>query len=110
MESPEKRELEVLLVLDGQSNPAGNTSIAINSDVRDLGGPIRLLIYFLAAQPNSISQVSISNFRLVYVTSASGYLRARRLARLEEMARKQSLAPPNTLVPAPPETTPSLDC
>jgi hypothetical protein len=110
MESPEKRELEVLLVLDGQSNPAGNTSIAINSDVRDLGGPVRLLIYFLAAQPNSISQVSISNFRLVYVTSASGYLRARRLARLEEMARKQSLAPPNTLVPAPPETTPSLDC
>jgi hypothetical protein len=91
MESPDERVQEVLLVIDGQSYPAGITSVAINSDVRDLIGPVDIYIYFLAAPDNSIGQVTFSNFRLVEVGSASGYLLARRLALAAERSAKPSL-------------------
>lgn len=80
MESPVEGELEVLLVMDGQSFPSGLTSVAINSNARNLfSSSLDLYVYFLAAG-NSNGQVVLSNFRLVEVGSASGALRANRLA------------------------------
>jgi Thioesterase domain len=89
MESPDLGVQEVLLVLDGQSAPVGQTSVAINSDVSSVFD-LDLYIYFLAAN----SYVTLSNFRLVEVGSASGYLRARRLAEAGAKSAKRTLREP----------------
>lgn len=98
MESPELGEQEVLLVMDGQSYPGGKTSVAINSDVSSALFSLDMYIYFLAAQGNTIGQVAVSNFRLVEVGSASGYLRERRLAAVAERAVKRGLNAPRAKV------------
>lgn len=93
-ESPDLGEQETLLVMDGQSYPAGKTSVAINCDVSSWLYSIDIYIYFLAAQGNSIGQVALSNFNFVVVGSASGYLRARRLAAAAEKTARRSLRAP----------------
>jgi pimeloyl-ACP methyl ester carboxylesterase len=94
MESPELGEQETLLVMDGQSYPGGKTSVAINSDVSSWLFSLYMNIYFLAAEGNTIGQVALSNFNFVVVGSASGYLRARRLAAAAEKTVQRSLSAP----------------
>ena len=93
MESPDLGDQEVLLVLDGQSYPGGQTSVAINCDKS--GSGLSIFIYFLAAKGNLIGQVELSNFRFVVVESASGYLRSRRLAAAAEKLARRSESPAN---------------
>jgi hypothetical protein len=93
MEAPETRIQETLLVMDGQSYPRGRTSVAINCDVSSLLS-LDMHIYYLAARGNSIGQVALSNFRFVVVESASGYLRARRLAAVAEKTAQRGLTAP----------------
>jgi len=97
MESPEERVQETLLVIDGQSRPQGKTSVAINCDASSLLWSLDLYIYFLAASGHNLSQVTLSNFRLVVVGSASGYLRARRLAAAAEKLAQRSRTIPKLL-------------
>lgn len=94
MESPDLGVQETLLVMDGQSYPGGTTSVAINCDVSSWFSSLDMYIYFLAAKGNSIGRVAISNFRFVVVGSASGYLRARRLAAAAERTAQRSLRAP----------------
>jgi len=103
MESPDERVQEVLLVLDGQSSPAGQTSVAINSSVTNFPYlPVDLYIYYFTAQGDTTSRVVLSNFRLVNVGSASGYLHARRLAAAaEKTAKREERAPRTTAVLGP---------
>lgn len=89
---------EVLFVLEGQSFSGGEacsearTSPAINCDAS--GSSLSIYIYFLAAEANLSGQVEVSNFRFVVVGSASGYLRACRLAAAaERLAQRQATAP-----------------
>lgn len=82
---------EVLLVLDGQSFPGGQTSLAINCDKSSWFSGLSIYIYFLAAKGNLIGQVALANFRFVVVGSASGYLRARRLAAAAEKLAQRKL-------------------
>jgi pimeloyl-ACP methyl ester carboxylesterase len=96
MEAPELRVQETLLVMDGQSYPRGQTSVAINCDVSSLDW-LELNIYFLAAQGNTIGFVTLSNFRFVVVESASGYLRARKLAAVTEKTAQRSLSAPQKM-------------
>jgi len=89
MESPEERVQETLLVIDGQSSPAGKTSIAINCDASSGLSSLHIYIYFFAELGHNLSQVNLSNFRLVIVGSESGYLRCRRVAAaLEKSAQR----------------------
>lgn len=101
MESPDLHLQEVLLVIDGQSAPVGKTSVAINSNARDWIGPIDIYIFFYAVPGNSFGQVVMSNFRFVEVTSASGYLQAKRLADVAAIAAQRGLQAP-TVVGVPP--------
>lgn len=99
LESPELGEQEVLLVMDGQSAPVGTTSVAINSEVSSVFS-LDIYIYFLAVQPVLREQVVVSNFRLIEVTSASGYLESRRqAAAAERLARRSLQAPRAQAVP-----------
>jgi hypothetical protein len=94
MESPEEGAQETLLVIDGQSHPQGKTSVAINCDASSWLRSLDINIYFLAPAGHNLSQVNLSNFRLVVVGSASGYLRARRLAAAaEKLAQRSRRAP-----------------
>ncbi|HYH47830.1 MAG TPA: hypothetical protein VEG34_19265, partial [Thermoanaerobaculia bacterium] len=89
-ESPELGQQEVLLVMDGQSAPVGKTSVAINSDVSSFFS-LDLYIYFVSPQELAADQVLISNFRMIEVTSASGYLESRRQAAVAERLARRSL-------------------
>jgi hypothetical protein len=93
MDSPELGDQETLLVMDGQSFAAGKTSVAISSKVSSLFY-LPIYIYFFAAAGNTIGQVALSNFRLIDVGSASGYLRARRAAASAEKSAKRALRAP----------------
>lgn len=97
MESPEEGIEEVLLVMDGQSSPAGKTSVAINCDVSSYVFPLPIHIYFFVGRSNSISHLFISNFGIITVNSASGYLRARRLEIMAEKTRRRALRAPKRL-------------
>jgi hypothetical protein len=103
MESPDLGEQEVLLVLDGQSFPGGQTSVSINCDNSSWVYSLSIYMYFLAAKGNLIGRIDLSNFRFVVVGSASGYLRARREARaaakLEQ--RKRKVIGPETVASPP---------
>ena len=101
MESPDLGLQEVVLVMDGQSAPIGRTSVAINSDASSVFH-LDLYIYFLAAQQLATDQVILSSFRLVNVVSASGALRAQRLA--AAAARAAALSPQ---APRPPVVPPA---
>jgi hypothetical protein len=94
MESPDLGDQEVLFVMDGQSFPGGMTSIAINCDKSSFIYPLYFYIYFVAAKGNTLGRIDVSNFRFVAVTSASGYLRSRRLARAAESLSKRSVRAP----------------
>jgi pimeloyl-ACP methyl ester carboxylesterase len=83
---------EVLLVMDGQSFPAGQTSVAINDGA--YGSSLLIYMYFAAAPGNTYGQISVSNFSLVEVGDASGYLRVKRLAEAAERAAKRALRAP----------------
>jgi hypothetical protein len=95
VESPDERVEEVLLVMDGQSAPAGKTSVAISVDASSYVSWLPIHIYFFTA--TSISHLFISNFGIISVTSASGYLRARRLEAAAEKARRRALRAPKRL-------------
>ena len=97
MESPELGEQETLLVMDGQSFAAGKTSVAINSVVSSLFS-LSIYLYFIAAKGNTVGQVALSNFRLVEVGSASGYLQSRRLAAATEKSVQRALRAPQKRV------------
>lgn len=99
MASPDLGLQEVVLVMDGQSAPIGRTSVAINSDASSFLN-LDLYIYFLAARQISTDLVILSNFRLVNVVSASGALRAQRLA--ATAARAAALSPTAPRVAPPP--------
>lgn len=92
MGSPDWGGQEVLFVLDGQSVPAGRTSVAINSAAGGFYLPI--YIYFRSALPRSPSRVALSNFRLALVESASGYLKVRRLQAAAERQRNRPSGSP----------------
>ena len=74
MEAPVTHRQETLLVMDGQSFPAGKTSVAMTSVATSGLWSVNLWIYFVAADGNRRGQIAISNFRLVEVESASGHL------------------------------------
>jgi hypothetical protein len=90
-ESPEENAQEVLLVMDGVSAPRGLIPVAFNADVSSLFYPVWFYIYYLAGPGNSQGKVTVSNFRLVEVTSADGSLRRQRIARAAE--RRSGLDP-----------------
>lgn len=97
IESPEEGIEEVLLVMDGQSAPVGKTSVAVNSDVSSYIFWLPIHMYFFAASPNSLSHLFVSNFGIISVTSASGYLRARRLEAAAEKIKRRALRAPKKL-------------
>jgi hypothetical protein len=68
----------VLLVIDGQSNPGGRTSVAINSDAP--GHALSLRIYFLGSPATNalVKVLAISNFRFVDIDSVNSDLSAQR--------------------------------
>lgn len=106
MESPDTGLQEVLLVLDGQSYPGGQTSVAINSSATNIPWiPIDIYIYYYTAQSDSVSQVTLSNCRLVVVGSSSGYLRSRRQGAAAEKLAKRQLRAPQALPPTSKKNT-----
>jgi hypothetical protein len=107
MESPDLHLQEVLLVIDGQSAPVGKTSVAINSNARDWIGSIDIYVFFYAVPGNTTGQVVMSNFRFVNVTSASGYLQAKRLADAAALAAQRGLQAPKVVEPPPTSADPS---
>jgi hypothetical protein len=70
-QSPDTREQEVVLVLDGRSAPQGQFPVAFNANVSSLLEALTLVIYYVPAANNSIGRVLVSNFRSVMVTTAS---------------------------------------
>jgi hypothetical protein len=94
MESPFTFQQEVLLVMDGQSFPAGQTSVAINSRVSDLIFSLAIYMFFVAASGNVYGQISVSNFGLVEISSSSGFLEARRQMEMEERTAKRAAVAP----------------
>jgi hypothetical protein len=99
MESPVAHTQETLLVMDGQSSPAGRTSVAITSVATSGLYSVYLWIYFIAADADTSGQVAVSNFRLVDVVSASGYLEARRRAMAASMAAERGERAPRAFEP-----------
>lgn len=97
MASPDLHLQETLLVMDGQSAPAGKTSVAINSNARDWIGAIDIYIFFYAAPGNRFGQVVMSNFRLVEVTSSTGYLQTKRLADAAAKSAQRALEAPKVV-------------
>jgi len=84
----------VLLVIDGQSNPGGRTSVAINSYAASLGA-LSLRIYFLAAPATNalVKVLAISNFRFVDIESATFDLSAQRREGIAKPAGELSSEP-----------------
>jgi hypothetical protein len=74
-----------LLVMDGQSAPAGKTSIAINSDLWNTKHGT-LTIYYLGSSQYATTQVVISNFQWLAVTNASGASLRPQAVQTEEVA------------------------
>lgn len=105
MMAPVTHDQETLLVMDGQSLPAGRTSIAINSVATSGVFSVWLWIYFIAAANNTIGRVSFSNFQLVTVSSASGYLESRRQAAAAQALATRAARAPRAVIdqasPAP---------
>ena len=97
MEAPVTHRQETLLVMDGQSFPAGKTSVAMTSVATSGLWSVNLWIYFVAADGNQHGQIAISNFRLVEVESASGHLESRRQATAASMVADRAVRAPEAL-------------
>ncbi|WP_424363531.1 hypothetical protein [Methylocystis parvus] len=87
VESPVSGEQKVVCVLDGQSQPAGATSIAIASAVWSEIFPLPIYVFFYS----SGSVATVSNFRLVTVASDDGALLSRRLAEAQKRRKRMAL-------------------
>lgn len=87
-------EQDAVLVVDGMSQPAGQTSIAISSSATSGVASTFLWIYFVAADGNHVGTVTISNFRLVTVKPDSARVDARRLALASAAAAERTARAP----------------